>query len=123
MGRKTYESIGRPLKGRTNIVLSRNLFYPSAGIHVAESIEKAVQLAGQGDRSEAFIIGGAEIYRLAIPLADRIYLTRVSATLVGDARFPEFNEGEWDVLSSKAFLQSPENEFPFRIIEMIRKNK
>lgn len=92
MGRKTYESIGKPLLGRQNIVVTRQVGYLAEGCIMVTSLEDAVEIA-QGD--EVFIIGGAEIYRQALPLADRVYLTVVDEEFTADAYFPELNEKDW----------------------------
>jgi dihydrofolate reductase len=97
MGRKTFESIGRVLPGRTNIVVTRNPDYRVHGAVVVASLDAAFDTArgapgAQGEAGECFVIGGAEIYTLALPLADRLYLTEVHATVPGDAYFPEWPE-------------------------------
>lgn len=93
MGRRNYESIGRPLPERINIVVTRNSAYQAPGCRVRHSLEEA--LDDTGDDPEVFVIGGAEIYRQALPRADRIYLTLVHAQVPGDTYFPEFDRGEW----------------------------
>jgi len=93
MGRKTYESIGRPLPGRQNIVISRNSGFVADGCDVVSSIEAAVDAAG--DAEEIMIIGGSHIYEAFLPRADRIYLTRVQAEVEGDAYLPEFGNDDW----------------------------
>jgi len=93
MGRRTFESIGRALPGRRNIVLSRADGAAAAGIEVVRSLEEAQQLAG--DVAEICVIGGAQIYRLALPLAQRIYLTRVQAAVEGDVYFPLRDFSAW----------------------------
>lgn len=103
MGRKTYESIlqklGKPLPGRTSIVISRS-GYTHEGAQSAGSLEDAIKMAkdiAQKDgQSEIMVIGGAQIYELALPLADRLYLTRVHAKYEGDAFFPAFDENDWE---------------------------
>jgi dihydrofolate reductase len=89
MGRRTYESLGRPLPGRTNIVLSRNAALSCAGATVVSSLADALRFVPEG--ADAFVIGGAEIYRLALPRADRLVLTEVHASFAGDVRFPEYD--------------------------------
>ncbi|MFN3543850.1 MAG: dihydrofolate reductase [Thiobacillus sp.] len=89
MGRKTFESLGRPLPGRTNVVITRNRDYRPEGCLVADSIPAAIALCGEAD--EVFFIGGAELYAQVIPLADRLYLTEVDVEAAGDAWFPEFD--------------------------------
>jgi dihydrofolate reductase len=93
MGRKTYESIGRPLPGRTSVVVSRNVHYSPTGVILARSLEAAISACG--DETEIFVIGGAELYRQAINLADRIYLTEIEADIQGDAHFTELDGKLW----------------------------
>ena len=93
MGRKTYESIGRPLPGRQNIVVTRNPDFAAEGCDVVASIDAAVEAAG--DAEEIIIIGGSQIYEAFLPRAHRIYLTRVQADVEGDAFLPEFDSNEW----------------------------
>jgi dihydrofolate reductase len=93
MGRKTWESIGRPLPGRTNIVITRDAGYVAEGCVVAHSLEEAVREAGEA--AEVMVIGGAQLYRQALPLADTLYLTLVHAEFQGDTRFPDWQPKEW----------------------------
>jgi len=116
IGRKTFESIGKPLPQRTSIVLSRGPWsYGSEDVVVArsfdEAVEEASRLSGQ-ERQTAYVIGGGEIYRLALPKADRIYLTRVHTTVVeGDATFPELDKDEWRCVSSIYHPADERNEY------------
>ena len=106
MGRKTFESIGKPLPGRTNIVVTRQKDWKFAGVLVAKSVEEALTI-GQQFRNEQnnlaeeiMVIGGAEIYRHALPIADRVYLTRIDANVDGaDAYFPELSVNQWKLAS------------------------
>ena len=93
MGRLTHESIGKPLSGRQNIVISRQPHYKAEGCTVVSSPEAAIAAAGTVD--EIMVIGGGEIYRAFLPLADRIYLTRIDTDIEGDAHFPELDPGDW----------------------------
>ncbi|MGH8462715.1 MAG: dihydrofolate reductase, partial [Pseudomonas sp.] len=99
MGRKTWESIGRPLPGRANIVITRDADFQAEGVKVVHSLEQAVSLAESiaflDGVDEAMVIGGAEIYALALPLAQRLYLTQVHAEVDGDACFPELDLSGW----------------------------
>lgn len=99
MGRKTWDSIGKPLPGRTNIVISRQANLLIEGAHVVADLPTALQMAGSvavaKGREELMVIGGSEIYALALPLAQRLYLTEVHAQVTGDAWFPEWNRAEW----------------------------
>lgn len=112
MGRKTYDSIGKPLPGRTTIVLSRNTEKPSlpSEVYLAKSLEEAIEIANNlttMDHEEIFITGGGEIYQLTLPVAKRIHLTRVHAKVDGDAFFPEIDLSIWNQESSD-FLQATE---------------
>ena len=110
MGRKTYESIGRPLKDRVNIVVSSSM-HGASGLYVCRSLEKALDLAGKldlsnGVKTEAFVIGGSGLYQAALPLAGRMYISYVKQDYRGDAYFPEFSEEDWVVKERKEY-----NEF------------
>jgi len=109
MGRKTFESIGRLLPGRPNIVITRQEGWRGVeGLHVVHSVDEAIakaeNLVAQGavDGDEAMIIGGAEIYRSALPLADRVYLTEIDLRIEGDAWFPALKDSEWTLVSDVA---------------------
>ncbi len=95
MGRKTYKSIGRPLPGRDNIVLTRQADFVASGCLVAHSIDQACAHAAKLGAKELMVIGGAQLYAAMLPLADRLYLTLVDTAINGDAFFPEINHNEW----------------------------
>lgn len=95
MGRKTFESIGKPLPGRLNVVITRDRTYVPPGVAVAFSLEHALATAQRAGAEEAMVVGGAEIYRLALPLAGHLYLTEVHAEVEGDTLFPDFDRAEW----------------------------
>jgi dihydrofolate reductase len=95
VGRKTFESIGRALPGRRMVVISRGEPDLPPGVSAAASLDDALDQALRSADDEAFVAGGEEIYRLALPLADRLYLTRVHASPPGDAHFPPFEPGDW----------------------------
>ena len=117
MGRKTYESVGRPLPGRTNVVITRQQGYASDGVTVVHSLEEAVRVAAQAGESEAFILGGAEIYAQAMHRADRMYLTRVHAEVEGDTWFPDFDDvSEWRLTDAEHFDADEKNEHPFSFL-------
>lgn len=124
MGRKTFESIGRPLPGRTNIVITRDPDYAPENVKVVHSLEAAKELAESicmidgGD--EAMIIGGAQIYEQALAEADRLYLTQVHADVHGDAWFPEFNPGEWMEVGREDFAASGHNPYDYSFIVLQR---
>lgn len=92
MGRKTFESIGRPLPNRLNIVITRDETFSPEGVSVCHSLEDALDLARQNEKDEIFIIGGAQIYKQALSQADRLYITVVQKDFEGDAVFPEYSE-------------------------------
>ncbi len=94
MGRKTFESIGRPLPGRRNLVITRNAGYRADGCEVLGSLEAALA-ACAGSTDEVFVIGGAQIYAEALPLAQRLYLTEIRRDYPGDARFPDWSHAQW----------------------------
>ena len=110
MGRKTYESLGRPLPNRENIVLTRQAL-ELPGCRVVHSLDEAVALF-PGDE-ELFVIGGAEIYAEALPRARRFYLTRVGHAYEGDTRFPAWNVREWRLVASEAFERGASYPYPF----------
>jgi dihydrofolate reductase len=97
MGRKTYESIGRPLPGRTTVIITRGGFNAPAGCVVAHSIPEAIAACGEDE--EIFFVGGAELYRQALHIVDRLYLTEVHAEVQGDAWFPEYDRDRWKEIS------------------------
>lgn len=99
MGRRTFDEIKRPLDNRRNVVISRNPEFRPHGATVVPSLKEAIALGAT--ENEVFVIGGGEIYRLALPLADRLYLTVVHASVEGDTTFPPFEEGEWVLVNEE----------------------
>lgn len=99
MGRRTYESIGRPLPGRTTVVISRGRPELPAEVTLAGSLDDAIEIAREAGDEEAFIAGGAEVYRHGLELADRLYLTRVHTSPEGDTHFPAWDRDAWTVTS------------------------
>ena len=97
MGRKTFESMGKPLPDRTNIIVTRDRNYEAPGALVVGSLDEALQL--RTEHAEVFVLGGGELFRAAMPIADRIYLTLVHAHINGDVQFPEMSEREWMIIS------------------------
>lgn len=108
MGRKTYESIGKPLPGRRNIVITRQAHFAPAGVVVAHSLEDALQ---QADTETAFVIGGGQLYAQALPLAQQLYLTQVHTQLDGDTFFPEINLQHWQCLSQEHHPQDDRHAY------------
>jgi dihydrofolate reductase len=121
MGRKTYESVGKPLPGRVNIVISRQENYRVDGCLVANSFEEALELAKLD--SEVFIIGGGEIYKQALPITDKIYLTRVHAGFAGDTFFPELNLSEWTSESITKGKPANDDGLGYTFINLVRDRK
>ena len=112
MGRRTWESIGRLLPGRTTVIVTRQKDYAVAGAVVASSLEAAI--AACKNDSEVFVIGGGELYQLALPLAQRIYLTTVDVEPAGDTHMPEFNASEWREVSSESFAADEKHAHAYR---------
>ena len=117
MGRRTYESIGRPLPGRQNIVVTRNPDFVADGCDVVSSVDAAIQAAS--DAEEIMIIGGSHIYEAFLPRAHRIYLTRVQAEVEGDAFLPEFNSNDWQETDIEKHNADESNDYDviFSILE------
>ncbi|TWX53018.1 type 3 dihydrofolate reductase [Colwellia hornerae] len=110
MGRKTYESIGRPLPGRQNIVISRDKNYCADGVDTATSVEQALLLAGQVD--EVMVIGGGAIYSHCLPFANRLYITHIKAAIDGDTQFPEYDtDNDWQLTQSNKLAGDEKNNF------------
>jgi dihydrofolate reductase len=121
MGRKTFETIGRPLPGRTMIVITRNPDYRPVGALVVHSIQAALALAEARGETEVFIIGGGEIFTQAFALAERIYLTRVHAISEADVFFPPFEGDDWAILDQISLQEDQNNEYPQTFITLHRK--
>ncbi|MDJ1481272.1 dihydrofolate reductase [Cytophagaceae bacterium YF14B1] len=116
MGRKTFESLGRPLPNRTNIIITRNPDYQATGCMIVSSLEEAIQKATNIDREEVFVIGGGEIYTQALPLTDTMYLTHVHTTLEGDTFFPVFSSQEWNIAYTQSFKKDEKHVYDFDIV-------
>lgn len=111
MGRRTFESLGRPLPRRANIIVTRNSDYEVDDAIVVRSLEEAIQAADDDDSEEIFILGGEEIFRQAMPRAQRMYLTIVHAEVDGDVMFPEFNANEWRTIERCQHPADEKNEY------------
>lgn len=124
MGRNCFESIGRPLPKRTNIIVTRNPFYIVSGCVVVHAVEEALDFARDNDEEEVFIIGGGEIYHQTADLWDRLYLTEVEAEIAGDVFFTDIHAGEWQEIFSESHPADEKNDFPytFKILERIRQD-
>jgi dihydrofolate reductase len=118
MGRRTFDSLGRPLPGRTIVVISRSPRSDSAGIRWAGSLAEALEIAAGDD--EVFIAGGAEIYREALERADRFYLTKIHAEIEGDVIFPDFDESLWRVNDEEHHPADERHAYPFTFVVLER---
>ena len=119
MGRNTFESIGRALPGRKNIVVSRNQNFNDEGVFCVSSLTKAIEIAGNVE--EIIIMGGGNIYQQMLPLADRLYLTLIDLQIAGDTNFPDYNQQEWQQIS-KTFRKSDEkNKHDLNFVTLERK--
>ena len=118
MGRKTFESMGKALPNRRNIVITANKAYTAAGCEIVPDIESALQLAAQEE--EAFIIGGGTIYRAIWEKADKLYLTRVHTAPTGDISIPEVKASEWQEISREAHSADEKNEYDYTFLEYRR---
>lgn len=114
MGRKTYESIGRPLPGRTNVVITRELGFPADGSIVVDTLERALDTAK--DDREIFIIGGAQIFVQMLPFCDRIYATEIDAAFDADTYFPQFDKQSWNETSREHHAADAQNAYPFDFV-------
>ena len=123
MGRKTYDSIGRPLPGRTNIVITRDPNWTAEGVEVVNSLEAAMTAGAEAcnavEGDEIMVIGGAQIYRDCLPMADKLYLTKVDADIQGDAFFPEIDTNQWQKTSEKTPAVVDKHPYRFLILERI----
>jgi dihydrofolate reductase len=117
MGRKTYDSLGRLLPGRTTVIVTRNQAYKVEGAIVVHSLEDAI--AACGDDQEVFLIGGAELYQDGLKLANKLYITEIDAEYEGDAFFPEFDLSEWNVGAAESYTSA--NGLSFRYLTYQRK--
>jgi dihydrofolate reductase len=119
MGRKTWESIGRPLRGRVNIVISRDTALQAEGCVVVHSVEQALEAAAGAD--EIMIMGGAELYAQALPRADRLYLTEVRADVQGDVWFPDIDRGDWIEVSRERHCADEKNDHDYEFVVLDRR--
>ncbi|MEE1954519.1 type 3 dihydrofolate reductase [Aeromonas sp. 75A] len=113
MGRKTFESIGRPLPGRRNLVISRNPGYQAEGIEVVGSVEAALALLAGSSVGELMVIGGGHLYAEMLPSADCLYLTQIDLTVEGDTRFPAFDDGQWQRIACESHPADEKNPHPY----------
>ena len=119
MGRNTHESIGRPLPGRQNIIVTKNHSYQAEGCTIVHSMQAALSEAKEAD--EVMIMGGASLYTQLLPQADKLYLTLIHANLEGDTWFPEWYSEQWQQISREDHLADDKNEYPYSFIVYERK--
>jgi dihydrofolate reductase len=124
MGRKTFESIGKPLDGRANVVVTRNPTFRHDGVEVAGSFKQALALARRSAQktgaAEIAVIGGADVFAAALAVANRIYLTRVHGSPEGDVYFPELKEGEWKETERRPLSRAPGDDFSCTLLVLDR---
>jgi dihydrofolate reductase len=118
MGRKTYESIGRPLPGRTNIIISRNPSYSQPDCLVFNDIEKALESCR--DAEEIFVIGGSDLYKSMLPVADTLYLTQIHQEFPGDTFFPEIDAEQWIEVEREDIQDDPDVDFSYSFLKLER---
>ncbi|WP_257352357.1 dihydrofolate reductase [Pseudalkalibacillus decolorationis] len=109
MGRNTYESIGKPLPGRKNVIITTDKSYIAEGCIVTHSIEEALEQNGE----EQIVIGGAQVFKQVLPITDRIYLTQIDEEFEGDTFFPELDESEWEVTSKEKGIKNEKNPYDY----------
>ena len=120
MGRKTYESIGRALPGRTNIVLTHDVAYLAPGCVVVSSLDQVFELASQYE--ELMVIGGAKIYELCLPYATKLYITQIDKTVEGDATFPAIDLSQWHEISKETVLADETTPFVYHYLQYEKKS-
>ena len=120
MGRKTYESIGRALPNRTNVVITRNKNFQAPGCVVVHSLEAAIDFARDNGETQAIITGGGEIYQQALSIVDKMYITEVDCEIDGDAYFPEIDTSNWKLVDEVHWQQDDKNEFNWTFKELSR---
>ncbi len=122
MGRKTFESMGKPLPGRINIVITSNKEWNAEGVIVAHSIPSAIEKAKDAETKEIFIIGGGRIFNETLNMVNRIYLTRVHTTLEGDTTYPQPDKGIWELISSAEHTADDKHAYSFTFETWERKS-
>lgn len=120
MGRKTFEATQKPLPGRTSIVITRNKEYKAEGCLIVNNIEEAFRLGMENKQEEVFILGGGEIYKHAMDLADKIYLTEIKQTFEGDTYFPEIDDRKWQEIKREEFKADDKNPHDYAFVELVR---
>lgn len=123
MGRKTFDSIGKPLPGRENIIITRDKHFTSNGCKIIHSIDELLELSRNKMDEEIFVIGGAEIFKEILPYSDRLYVTNIYHEFEGDTYFPSIDENEWKMISKEPGIKDDKNpyDFDFAVYEKIIK--
>jgi len=121
MGRKTFEAVNKPLPGRTNIVITRKEDWRAAGVINATDLNDAIGKAAETNANQIFIIGGGEIYKQSMAIADTIYMTRVHAVLYGDTFFPVIDEQDWELVSNEDFQADEKHAFAYSFQKWTRR--
>ncbi len=121
MGRKSLESLGKPLPNRTNIVITRNKGLQAAGVTIVHTLDEAIAAARSINQEEIFVIGGAEVYTMALPVATTLYLTEIHRDYEGDAYFPEVDKREWNEVSRVPHAADERHEVGFDFVTYERK--
>lgn len=123
MGRKTFESMGKPLPGRTSIVITRNKDYAvPPGHHVVNSLDEALDLARSKALSQVYVLGGAEIFKLALPLTDELVITEIDAAPEGDTFFPPLNDEAWEKVAQEDHYKDEKNKYGYSFLTYRRKS-
>jgi dihydrofolate reductase len=116
MGRKTYESIGKPLIGRKSIIITHNQNYKAENCLIVNNINEALNIGYENNENEIFIIGGAQIFNQTLNLADKIYLTKIYENFDGDTFFPNIDLKKWELISQEHFLKDEKNKFDYSFV-------
>jgi len=121
MGRRTFDEIKKPLPGRVNVVITRDPQFAPEGVAIARSIDEAISKAEAAGDLEIFLIGGGEIFKQVIHIADRMYITRIHAEIDGDTYFPEFDDvNEWKLIDAEHFEADEKNAYPYSFLTYTR---
>ena len=121
MGRKNYQSIGRPLPNRTNVIITSNRQFYVSGCKIVHSLEEALTIAHEANEREAFIIGGGSIYNLALPIIDKIYFTEIHAQIEGDVFFPALSNKLWSCVQKEFHSADEKNPYDYTFKVFVRK--
>lgn len=120
MGRKTFEAMKGPLPGRTSIVITRNKNYKAAGCIIVGNLQEAFDIGNENKQEEVFVLGGGEIYKVAMEHCDKIYLTEIKATFDGDTYFPEINKKKWKETSREDHNADEKNPYDYSFLELAK---